>query len=474
MSTKIVQVKPLTLSSNIGTSNTTAIVSGMIGLDGVDLTQSDFGTIIYGTFEPNTPREEAVSFTITSNTAGVANIDFGVSGRGLIGKSPYGTGGIAYAHSAGAKLVISNNPNLFNKFAAKDNNETVVGDWTFSGDNTHSGIETFTSTVDVTGGELKIAPAVDDDEPYTKLQTDTALALKANASATVNLTGNQTVAGVKTFSSSPVVPAAVNPTEAMNKSQVEAFVANNSGDILASDIAYGTTKLDTAADTPTDPKALTATANRVAALAGGDDLGTPSESNKFLTENIASSAGVADKIIKANGTSLPFQLLGFSRKLATSTSVTTLNSGENAIATATVPANYLGTNNAIRIKCYVDTLTVNDGSTAFDMIFRLKYGATTLVTMTLDAPPSSDEILTGVIEGVLFANGTTSSQRGMLMANLANENLDVEIAPAAGVMSVSTGTATEDSTGALTLSLTVQLGTNGAYTPAGSIIEFIS
>ena len=131
MSTKIVQVKPLTLNSNIGTSNTTAIVSGMIGLDGEDLVQADFGSIIYGTIEPNTPREEAVSFTITSCVDGVANIDFGASGRGLIGKHPYGTGGITYAHSAGVKLVISNNPNLFNKFTAKDNDEQVIGQWSF-------------------------------------------------------------------------------------------------------------------------------------------------------------------------------------------------------------------------------------------------------------------------------------------------------------------------------------------------------
>lgn len=131
MSTKTVQVKPLTLSSGIGTGNTTAIVSGMVGLDGLDLTQADFGSIIYGTFEPNTTREEAVSFTITSCTGGVANINFTASGRGLKGKAPYGTGGIAYSHSSGAKLVISNNPNLFDKFTAKDNDEIVTGQWQF-------------------------------------------------------------------------------------------------------------------------------------------------------------------------------------------------------------------------------------------------------------------------------------------------------------------------------------------------------
>jgi hypothetical protein len=198
MSTKIVQVKPLTLSSNIGTSNTTAIVSGMIGLDGADLVQADFGSIIYGTFEPNTDREEAVSFTITSNTGGVAEIDFGVSGRGLIGKSPYGTGGIPWAHSSGVKLVISNNPNLFNKFTAKDNDETVSGSWQFP-------------TTPTNG-----------NNPATKTWTEAAIALVTAAisaldATLVKLTGNQTIAGIKTFSSSPVIPAPTSDLQAATK-----------------------------------------------------------------------------------------------------------------------------------------------------------------------------------------------------------------------------------------------------------------
>lgn len=41
---------------------------------------------------------------------------------------------------------------------------------------------------------------------YTKTETDSALGAKADDSAVVKLTGNQTVAGIKTFSSSPVVP----------------------------------------------------------------------------------------------------------------------------------------------------------------------------------------------------------------------------------------------------------------------------
>lgn len=54
-------------------------------------------------------------------------------------------------------------------------------------------------------------------------QTDLQAALDAKAadSAVVKLTGNQTVAGIKTFSSSPIVPTPSSSTQAANKSYVD-------------------------------------------------------------------------------------------------------------------------------------------------------------------------------------------------------------------------------------------------------------
>lgn len=60
-----------------------------------------------------------------------------------------------------------------------------------------------------------------EDLPVSTAQ-QTALNAKANASDTVNLTGGQTVAGVKTFSSSPIVPTATTDTQAVNKAQMDA------------------------------------------------------------------------------------------------------------------------------------------------------------------------------------------------------------------------------------------------------------
>lgn len=71
------------------------------------------------------------------------------------------------------------------------------------------------------GNVPDLAPA---DLPVSTA-TQSALNAKANASDTVNLTGNQTVDGVKTFSSSPVVPTATTNTQAVNKAQMDAASA---------------------------------------------------------------------------------------------------------------------------------------------------------------------------------------------------------------------------------------------------------
>ena len=52
------------------------------------------------------------------------------------------------------------------------------------------------------------------------------LATKANDSAVAHLTGSELISGVKTFSSSPVVPAPISPTDAVNKAYTDAAVAS--------------------------------------------------------------------------------------------------------------------------------------------------------------------------------------------------------------------------------------------------------
>jgi hypothetical protein len=55
-----------------------------------------------------------------------------------------------------------------------------------------------------------------------------AIASKANDSAVVHNTGNESVDGVKTFTSSPVVPAPTNPTDAATKGYVDGITPSSS------------------------------------------------------------------------------------------------------------------------------------------------------------------------------------------------------------------------------------------------------
>jgi hypothetical protein len=310
MSTKTVQVKPLTLSSGIGTGSTTAIVSGMVGLDGVGLTQTDFGTIIYGTIEPNTAREEAVSFTITSNTAGVANINFTASGRGLIGKSPYGTGGIAYSHAAGAKLVISNNPNLFNKFTAKDNNEVVTGAWDFptptlpahpatkgyadslvasgaaDADTSTKGIARLTASSDVTLGTPTITIAT------PAVVTKTAHGLTLNDSVKFTTTGALPT-GIVSGTTYYVISAGLTADAFQVSTTIGGSAVNTSGSQSGVHTLIRTT-----------PRAVAETDTRLpstnedAAMAGSPSA--PTSVNLFQTKAKLATAGAT-----INGTTLP-------------------------------------------------------------------------------------------------------------------------------------------------------------------------
>ena len=89
------------------------------------------------------------------------------------------------------------------------------------------------------GSVSNLAPA---DMPVSTAQ-QTALNAKANASDTVNITGNQTVAGVKTFSSSPIVPNATADTQVVNKAQMDtadALKVNKAGDTMTGQLIINT------------------------------------------------------------------------------------------------------------------------------------------------------------------------------------------------------------------------------------------
>ena len=205
------------------------------------------------------------------------------------------------------------------------------------------------------------------------------------------------------------------------------------------------------------------TVDEKAALAGGGAFGTPDTDNKFLTEDIVDN--------------LPALFVtGVSKKITTNPSTADLSGiqTEQNILTATLPANSLGTSNAVKLKVFISNWSHDSNSCTI----RLKYGSTTISSIVLNST-SERNGLAGIVEALLVSDGATDAQMGSIFVDLSDISLNASGGDPAGsyLRQVTSGSATEDSTGALTLSLTVQWSAFNAGNDlvlAGGVIELIS
>ena len=103
--------------------------------DTTDVVTADLGSICYAVLEPETSREENISFTtITQNGDGTATLSGVV--RGLMFKSPYTQDlSLAQVHTGGSKLRISNTAPFYNAFASTQDDQTIAGIYTFTDPN---------------------------------------------------------------------------------------------------------------------------------------------------------------------------------------------------------------------------------------------------------------------------------------------------------------------------------------------------
>lgn len=143
--------------------------------------------------------------------------------------------------------------------------------------------------------------------------------------------------------------------------------------------------------------------------------------------------------------------------LSTTPITVTATTTETTIMTFSLPANTLGTNAGVRGKMH---FTFHNQDTASKTL-RLKYGSTTVATVTMTPTTSTSKDFEGYIDFLLLANGATNAQQGSVVI-IGNES-SIEIG--AGVNTnlmkgAAYGTATETSTGALNLILTWQSGAN--------------
>ena len=122
------------LQSSIGSTNTSITLSSFLEpVSGTPYTMALLNSDIqYGTIDPQTAYSEFISFTgITQNSDGTATLT-GVT-RGLGRSYPYtASSTFRQPHSGQAIFILSDPPELFNEYASKRNNETITGTFSFA------------------------------------------------------------------------------------------------------------------------------------------------------------------------------------------------------------------------------------------------------------------------------------------------------------------------------------------------------
>lgn len=167
--------------------------------------------------ELETKKNEYINKIVAkANEYDIANINAQVKAK--VAKT--GDETIAGVKTFSVPPVSATNPTANNQVANKSYVDTVGNSKVaLSGNQTIAGVKTFSSPVVVPNATAnthavnlaQLNTKANQATTYTKTEVDSVVNTKANANAVVTLTGNQTIAGVKTFNAAPVCSA--NPTE---------------------------------------------------------------------------------------------------------------------------------------------------------------------------------------------------------------------------------------------------------------------
>lgn len=476
-----------TLATSISSTDTTIILSSFTEpVSGTPYTMVLLGTdIVYGTIAPRTTQSEFISFTgITQNADGTATLT-GVT-RGLAKKTPF-TSNATYKlpHAGQSVFIMSDVPQLFNEYLVNENTETITGAKTFSVTPVNNGGNPVNPTdlatkayVDLTatGGATtnKIIVAGNAGETvaagnllYLNAPDGEWYLCDADTAATIDniilgiaqgagTNGNPITSGVLTYG--------LDTTQTGLTANAVYYASNTAGAISSIpgtvEVTIGVSRSTTSVFfNPRYNQQITE--NQQDALAGTS--GTPSSSNKFVTNDDTATSG-ADKVLRLNGAgALPAldasNLTGIaSPKVTTSVSnvTTTSTTGEQTLVSFSIPANTLSTSNAIMVKMALSSFKL-PASGINSQTFRLKYGATTIATLALSETLVSDLDGSGTIEAILVAAGGTSSQEGSI--DVRAGTLD---ASGPKVISTAVGTAAEDSTLSKNFIITVENSASSA------------
>jgi hypothetical protein len=202
---QILQTLTFNLAAPIDATQTTIPVRNLRDSRGRAITAWPSALVVYATLEPrSSSNQEIISIAgLTNNGNGVVTFTGVV--RNLDPLPPYATLGGSVPHANNAEGILSNNPPFYSNFLQSDQNVTITGLYQFP---------------------APTLPA----SPATKAYAD------AIDTGAVHKTGNESVAGIKVFSSSPTVPTPAGATDAANKDYVDSTTVGISGDETVSGV----------------------------------------------------------------------------------------------------------------------------------------------------------------------------------------------------------------------------------------------
>lgn len=496
--------KTYTLASSISSTATTITLSSFtLPVSNTPITMAILNSdIVYGTIGPKTSSAEFISFTgITQNANGTATLT-GVT-RGLDKVSPFTTNATyKLPHSGQTLFILSDAPQVFAEYAAKKNTNT------FTALNVFSGFAPQTDTDPVAGNDLTrlsyvqalvlgTLTSIDVVVPGTAgetivdgnliyLNTDNKwYKTDADTASTVNnvLLGIAKGAGVLNgqITNGVLLQGVDNAQSGLTGGQVQ-YASNTAGAISSTpgtvEVTVGVAK--SATELYFAPRFnQQITEDQQDALAGSS--GTPSSTNKYVTEDDVSSSAASGKIVRATGTALPAlggqNLTNIQTHLRLAGLANQNNTTENTVFTTTITANTLGSNGFIRVRTPVSTTPETSSDT---ITTRLKFGGSTIATISFTSPAIGGGTAIssyGYVEVFIANNAATNSQNVSFFVSLAPQlgaptnPVTVTVAPAADTTSaVDT---TTDQTLAVTSQKTTGTSSSGEISYGQSLLEVV-
>lgn len=311
------QVQPFSLAGAGAIAGaTTLTLKSFTSIDGTPLTMDDFGEIGFGTLQPGeSTLEEQISFSgIIQNANGTATLT-GV--HNVLFLSPYTqTAGLSKTHAGSSNFIISNTSGFYDRLTSRSDDEIITGFWTFLTspavpdpiNNTDAANKQWVLSV-VNGGPVSTSSLIENGTAGETVSVGQVLYLKTadgrwwKADASTAITVNDVQLGIAQGAgtagsaiSGGVLRKGIDTNQSGGSAGALGYVRNSGGTVNTSS---GTTErvIGNFINTTTfdfDPEFYyTATANIKAASQGGGGLGTPSTSNKFLTQNSISTLPIA-------------------------------------------------------------------------------------------------------------------------------------------------------------------------------------